>query len=151
MSMTDNNESAVLYSKTFEVRWADCDANNHMRHSAYADMAAHTRVNFLASIGLTDQWLKENQLGPVLFKETTEYYSEVFINEILTVTVEPYLSSGSKKTFTMQSKLYKANGELAARVMIHNALIDLKLRKVVELPGKVLESPIYYAGEKAEQ
>ena len=69
----------ALYQKEFEVRWADCDANQHMRHSAYADLCAHARVGFMNQIGMTAEWLKEQGLGPVLFKEQTEYFRELFM------------------------------------------------------------------------
>ena len=53
----------------FDVRWADIDANSHMRHSAYYDYAAHLRVQLLKSIGMDIMTLSKLGIGPVLFRE----------------------------------------------------------------------------------
>ena len=37
------------YHKQVEVRWSDIDANQHMRHSAYADLCTHTRTDLFHS------------------------------------------------------------------------------------------------------
>ena len=54
--------SEPLYTKKIDVRWADCDANRHMRHSAYSDMCADTRIAFLSEIGMTPEWFEKNKL-----------------------------------------------------------------------------------------
>lgn len=141
--MREPHHDTVLLSTTFEVRWSDCDANKHMRHSAYADMAAHTRVKYLESLGLTDQWMKEHQIGPVLFKETTEYFREAHLSDVLTVNVEAGEPTGSDKTITLVCNLYKSDGELAASVSVLSAWIDLVKRKVVPVPEPVHSAPVY--------
>ncbi|NOR86119.1 MAG: thioesterase, partial [Bacteroidales bacterium] len=40
----------IFYKAT--VMWAQIDANQHMRHSAYADYAAQARMGLLDSLGL---------------------------------------------------------------------------------------------------
>jgi acyl-CoA thioester hydrolase len=37
----------------FEVRWADIDANFHVRHSVYYDWAATTRLHIMQQAGIT--------------------------------------------------------------------------------------------------
>jgi acyl-CoA thioester hydrolase len=127
-----------LYEKQFEVRWSDCDANRHMRHTAYADMCAHARVSFLASIGLTPEWFKEHDMGPVLFKEETEYRSEVHMGEVLRVTVERAEPSGFSKSVRLIQKVYKSSGDLSA---IHCCVVgwmSLEMRKIVDLPEQII-------------
>lgn len=127
----------ALYQKSFEVRWSDCDANKHMRHSAYADFCAHTRVGFMEEIGMNQQWLEDNGLGPVLFKEETEYFRELFMGETVIVTVEPGEPTGSEKSVRVINCIYRENGDLAAR---HGAVFgwfDSETRKVVKLPEKI--------------
>ncbi len=124
----------VLFEKVIEVRWADCDANRHMRHTAYSDFCAHTRVCFLSDIGLGEAWTKEHNLGPVLFKEETEYKREVHMGELLTVTLEAGEPTGFTKSIQMVQHIYKEDGELAAAHRCVVAWMDLSLRKIVELP-----------------
>lgn len=129
--------SKVPYQTQFEVRWADCDANQHMRHSAYADMAAHARIGYLTEIGIGPEWLTEHKVGPVLFKETTEYFREANMNELLTVTVEAGEATGSEKTVTLKNKIYKENGELSAVVSVLFAWMNTEQRKVIVVPDIV--------------
>ncbi|KZZ13079.1 hypothetical protein A3749_26725, partial [Oleiphilus sp. HI0078] len=134
-----SKQTEALYEKTIEVRWADCDANQHMRHSAYSDLCAHTRVAFLNEIGMTAKWFKQHNVGPVLFKEETEYKAEVNIGDELRVTVEPGEPTGFTKTVQMLQNIYKANGELSA---VHRCVVgwmDLEARKIIELPEKIKE------------
>lgn len=142
--MSQSHTDNVLLSTTFEVRWADCDANKHMRHSAYADMAAHSRVKYLLSLGLTDAWMKEHQIGPVLFKESTDYFREVHLGDLLTVHVEAGEPTGSDKSVNLVCNIYKNDDELAARVTVLSAWIDLVKRKVVPVPELVRSSPIFH-------
>jgi acyl-CoA thioester hydrolase len=130
------------YSTQIEVRWADCDANQHMRHSAYADMCAHARVGFLNSLGMTGQWFKENNIGPVLFKEQTEYFREAFMNEIMTITVEAGEPTGSQKSVCIVNNVYNTQGELAARHQVIVGWMNTQIRKIVELPEMIVKSAL---------
>ena len=39
-------EEKKLFTRSFEVRWADLDANRHLRHTAYLDYATRaTRIS----------------------------------------------------------------------------------------------------------
>jgi acyl-CoA thioester hydrolase len=127
----------VLYEKTIEVRWSDCDANKHMRHSAYSDMCAHTRVSFLHAIDMNEQWFKEHYLSPILFKEQTEYFAEMFMGEKVRITVELGEATGSSKSTCWMNKVYKEDGTLAANHQIVVGWMDMRLRKIVELPELV--------------
>lgn len=131
------SSNKVLFKKVIEVRWADCDANRHMRHTAYSDLCAHTRVCFLSDIGLGETWTKAHNIGPVLFKEETEYKREVHMGEQLTVTVEAGEPTGFTKSIQMLQHLHKENGELAATHRCVVAWMDLSLRKIVELPDQI--------------
>src|SRR3954471_20096804 len=57
------------YSQTIQIRWADIDANRHLRHSVYYDYGAAMRMNVLSERGLTTKKLEELMMGPILFRE----------------------------------------------------------------------------------
>ena len=71
----------TAFSKVVEVRWADIDANQHMRHSAYADLCTHTRLEWLQAAGFGADEFKRQGFGPVLFRESTDYRREVNLGE----------------------------------------------------------------------
>ena len=131
--------SEPLYTKKIDVRWADCDANRHMRHSAYSDMCADTRIAFLSEIGMTPEWFEKNKMGPVLFREETDYKKEAHMGERMTVAVEVGEPTGFTKTVQMLQRLYNAEGELSAEHRCVVGFMDLSIRKVVELPEKIKE------------
>ena len=60
-----------------QVLWSQIDANMHLRHSAYADVAAQARVMLLESLGLDGKILATEKLGPILFREELIYLKEV--------------------------------------------------------------------------
>ena len=60
------------FTKVVEVRWSDIDANQHMRHNAYADLCTHTRMEWLAAAGFGMEAFMAHGFGPVLFRESTE-------------------------------------------------------------------------------
>lgn len=126
--------NSILYSKVIEVRWADCDANRHMRHTAYSDMCAHTRISFLKKVGMDDAWVKESNLSPVMFKEQTEYFSEMFMGDEVTVTIELGPSTGSEKSVCWINNLYKQDGTLAASHQVVVGWMNLTERKIALLP-----------------
>ena len=134
-----SDKDRILFDKQIEVRWADCDANQHMRHTAYSDLCAHTRIAFLNSIGLTQAWSQEHRIGPVLFKEETEYQQEAHMGDELRVTVEAGEPTGFSKSIRMLQYLYSADGHIAA---VHRCVIgwmDLDKRKIVTIPIPILE------------
>ena len=142
-------EQPVLFRKQIEVRWSDCDANQHMRHSAYADFCAHTRVGYMIKVGMTQEWLKQQGLGPVLFKEETEYFRELFMGEMVEVTVEMGEPTGSAKSVQLVQNIYRQNGELAARHKAVFGWFSMTERKVVELPGLVKQHMLEHQAENA--
>lgn len=122
------------FSFDFEVRWADVDANRHMRHSAYNDYAAHLRVKLLNSIDLDMASMAKLKLGPVLFREETVFYRECLMSEIINVDIrlQRVRPDGSRWTFVHAFK--KVNGKLAAQVTVDGAWMDLANRKLTALP-----------------
>lgn len=129
----------TLYEKLVEVRWADCDANKHMRHSAYADFCTHARIGFFDLKEVNAQYLKQQGLCIVLFKEQTEYFQETFMGDVLRVTVEPVQEKILQKSFGVMAKIYLPSGVLAAQNEVVIGFMDVNLRKIVLIPEKITQ------------
>jgi acyl-CoA thioester hydrolase len=101
------------------TRWADFDPNNHMRHSAYNDYAAESRVRFFKEYGLSLKEFNRLDLGPVLFKEATNFYKEISIGD--DITVEIFLKGASEfgERFKFIHKIYRGDGILSAEIEIY--------------------------------
>lgn len=125
------------YSKTFETRWADLDANAHMRHSAYADYGAQARVGFLAEHGFTLDQFQKLQLGPILFREDLRFFREIRAFDIIRVTCEAVGISPNRKHWRIRHRIFRRDGELACTIDCQGAWFDLAQRKVVPAPAEL--------------
>lgn len=128
-----------------QVLWSQIDANQHLRHSAYADFAAQARINMLEDAGLSPLTLFQSKIGPVLFKEELFYLREVAINDFIKVTCEVTRSRADGSRWAIRHELYRGDGVKAAVINAEGAWIDLEKRKLtilpVELGNLFLHSP----------
>lgn len=124
-----------VFEKTFEIRWADLDPNFHLRHSAYADLCAATRFQYLASIGYTMEKFAKIKIGPVIFKETTSYIREVLPNDSVKVNCKiAGLSKDGRKWKMFHEIFRESDNKLSATIEIDGAWLDVVQRKVVSPP-----------------
>lgn len=118
----------------FEVRWADVDANGHMRHSAYYDYAAHARVRLLAELGVTLATFQELQIGPVLFREEARFFKEFSLSQKFHIeTVLNWMTKSGRK-FQIAHTFYNDKNEIATTITVDLAWIDLIKRKIAVPP-----------------
>lgn len=129
----------MSYKVTFPTRWADFDPNNHMRHSAYNDYAAESRVRFFNAYKLSLIEFNKLNIGPILFKEETSFYREISLSDDITVEVLLKGTSTKGERFKFRHKIYRGDGVLAAEIDIYAAWLDLKSRKLTDPPPQIIE------------
>lgn len=129
----------MSFKFTSPTRWSDFDPNNHMRHTAYNDYAAESRVRLFDAYGLSLTEFNRLRVGPVLFKEETNFYREIGIGD--SVTVEVFLKGASKlgERFKFIHKVFRGDGVLSAEIEIYGAWIDLNKRKLTTPPDIILD------------
>lgn len=127
----------MSFKVRFVTRWADFDPNNHMRHSAYADYAAEARVRLFNENGLSLIQFNKLAIGPVLFKESTNFRREIRLSEDIQVEVLVKGLSENGERFKFYHRILKDDGKLAAEVEIYGAWLDLKERKLTIPPDMV--------------
>ncbi|GAB3927045.1 acyl-CoA thioesterase [Mucilaginibacter myungsuensis] len=120
-----------------QVLWAQIDANQHMRHSAYADVCAQARLNMLQSIGMKATTLLEAKIGPVLFREELKYLREVSLGDTITVVCEVLSSRVDGSRWTIRHEIYRGDGVKAAVVIADGSWIDMEKRKLAILPTQI--------------
>jgi acyl-CoA thioester hydrolase len=132
----------------FDIRWADVDANQHLRHSSYNDYACQARVQVLEAFGLSFKKLSSIKMGPVLFREETRFLNEIGLCERITVsTVLTGLSDDGKK-WSFTHRIFKYDGRPAAVVMIEGAWMDLEKRKLT-VPPEAVNEKMKMTGERS--
>lgn len=122
------------YAKTFVVRWADCDANAHMRNTAYSEYGTDVRIAFLAEHGFGFEQFFEEGIGPVILREEIDYLREVRLGEPVTVDFTQLGLSPEAARFKLAHDFTKGNGKPAARVVLSGGWMDLRSRKLVPAP-----------------
>lgn len=117
-------------TQTIQVRWADIDANRHLRHSVYYDYGASMRMNVLSERGLTTKKLEELMIGPVLFREEAVFRREILFEDKITLDVELVKITEDHGRWSLRHQFVKADGTLAAILNVDGAWIDLAKRKL---------------------
>src|SRR5688572_26284331 len=100
------------------LRWADIDANRHLRHSVYYDFAAAMRMNALISQGLTSARLEELHIGPVLFREEAIFKREVMLEDKLTIDAKVTRCTEDFGRFSIRHQIVKEDGTVAALITV---------------------------------
>ncbi|WP_272022157.1 acyl-CoA thioesterase [Olleya namhaensis] len=128
-----------MYTKEFEIRWSDIDANRHLANSAYINYMSHTRTAFLQDHGFSLMALSKAGVGPVVFHEHVHYFKEAFLGQPITVSLEVSGLSEDGMFFKFDHNFYNSKGQNLAFCEIVGAWIDLGTRKLIGLPQDLLE------------
>lgn len=123
-----------MYTKEFDIRWSDIDANRHLANSAYVNFMSHTRMGFMIENGLSQKEMVSHNFGPVIFQEQVFFFKEAFQGRPITVTFELGGTSEDGKFFRFVHNFYDYKGRNLARGTMQGAWIDLTTRKTVALP-----------------
>lgn len=129
----------VRFNKTYEVRWADLDANGHLRHSSYADYATCVRLAILADFGFPLQRFQEEKFGPVFFREETQFKREVHLGEKILVDFRVAAVSTCGRKWTLHHHVFKSTGKLAAIITIDGGWFDTETRRLRRPPPELWE------------
>ncbi|MBV9962016.1 MAG: thioesterase family protein [Parafilimonas sp.] len=130
----------MIYIKNVEIRWSDLDPNYHLRHSAYYDFGAYCRICFLYDNGITDKLMRQQEIGPILFREKCRFKREIIFGDRISITLKLKSVSSDFRKFSMLHEIYKNDNELAALLTIDAAWMSTSLRKVIIPPQIIIDS-----------
>jgi acyl-CoA thioester hydrolase len=133
-----------MYTKQFEIRWSDVDANAHLANSAYTNFMSHARMAFFSDHGFSMKTIKEQALGPVVFYEHMYYFKESFLGTPITVTIEISGLSEDGMFFSFDHNFYNHKGEHLAHCKMLGAWINTKTRKLTALPENLMHLAIQF-------
>ena len=138
--MTASPLSPDRYAHQFLVGWRMMDFNGHLANTAYLDLAADVRVAFFAEHGFSPAEFRRIALGPVVRKDEVEYFREINLHEMVTVTYAALAMSPDGARFTLENEIFNAAGERAAVVRSTGGWLDLRARKLVVPPPPLTEA-----------
>lgn len=119
------------YSKTYEIRWSDIDANNHVNYAAYIDATADLRYRFFTEQGFPPERFVQLGVGPVYTAIHAQFLREVLIGETVTITYAIAGLSPQGARWKVHHDVLKSNGKKAVSIDLEGVLLDLTTRKPV--------------------
>jgi len=127
------------YSKTYEIRWSDLDANNHVNYSTYIDAAGDLRYRFFTEHGFPPERFAELGVGPTYTTLQAEFLREVRMGETVTITFALAGLSSRGGRWKVYHDVLKSNGKRAVRLVLEGMILDLASRKATLPTPELLE------------
>ena len=129
----------IDYFKQIEIRWSDLDPNFHLRHSAYYDFGAYSRISFMNDHGLTPQVLSHLHIGPIIFREECVFRKEIKFGDIITINLRVENAKEDFSRWTMVHEIWKDSNILCAVITLDCAWMDTVKRKLTIPPDSFKE------------
>lgn len=123
-----------VYKKNPEVRWADLDPNFHMLHSRYYDLGAYIRMCFLVEHDLTPEVMKDQQLGPILFREECVFKREIKFGDRVEINLVMLKAKKDGSRWSMQHQIVINGDTLAAVITVDGAWMHTQRRRLATPP-----------------
>ncbi|MCH3881857.1 MULTISPECIES: acyl-CoA thioesterase [Tenacibaculum] len=138
----------MSFTVNFTTRWADFDANIHMRHTSYNDYAAEVRLRYFKEKDITIKDFGKEKIGPILFEENTRFLKEIHLGENISANVKVLGLSSNGERWKLQHEVFNEAGKLSAVITVYGAWLDLVKRKLTVPPTKFQE--LFKDAEKTE-
>ncbi len=127
------------YSRNYEIRWSDIDANGHVNYAAYIDAAGDLRYHFFEEHGFPTDKFQELGIGPVYTSINAQFLREVRLGETITITYAVAALSPSGGRWRVHHDVLKANRKKAVIIELEGTILDLKTRRPVKPMPELLE------------
>ena len=129
---------------TFPIRiyWEDTDAGGIVFYANYLKFFERARTEWLRSLGVEQQSLKDESGGMFVVSETLlKYFSPARLDDLLEVTAQTTESGRASLVLTQQAWL-NAEGQrkLLAEGTIRIGWVDSHTMKPGRIPAKILEA-----------
>jgi acyl-CoA thioester hydrolase len=119
------------YSRTYQIRFSDIDANRHVNYAVYVDLAGDMRYQFFGEYGFPPERFEQLGIGPVYTKITTQFLREVLQGETVTVSFTLSGLSTQGMFWKVHHDIFKSNGKKAVSIDMEGTILDLTARKPV--------------------
>lgn len=125
------------FSRQVQIRWSDLDPNFHLRHSVYYDWGAYCRIDFFNEYGLTDEFMKEHNIGPILFREECIFRREIKMQDEVKISLHVIKARKDYSRWSIQHHITKGDGILCAVLTVDGAWMNVVARKLTSPPAFV--------------
>jgi acyl-CoA thioester hydrolase len=128
------------YSGTYDIRWADLDANGHVNYSAFIDAAADLRYRFFAERGFPPETFLKIGVGAVYSSIAASFLREVLVGERISISY--FLTGMSPKgiRWKIHHDIFKSNGKKAVVLDLEGVVFDLNSRRPTQPSPELLDA-----------
>lgn len=127
----------MAYTKSFVIRWSECDANGHLRNTAYSEYGIETRLAFVAEGGFPFPRFAETGIGPVIQREEIDYLQELHVGEEVEVDLKAVGASPDGGRFKLVHEFVARGGQRVARILLQGGWLDLRRRRLTPPPPEL--------------
>jgi acyl-CoA thioester hydrolase len=128
------------YSRKYEIRWSDLDANGHVNYSAYINAAADLRYRFFREHDFPPEKFEKLGSGPIYTAIHAWFLREVRIGETVTITYALSGLSPQGGRWKVEHAILKSNGKKAVVLEIEGAILNLTTRKPALPTSELLQT-----------
>jgi len=127
------------YSGTYDIRWADLDANGHVHYSAFIDAAADLRYRFFAERGFPPEKFLKIGVGAIYGSVNARFLREVLVGEKISITYTLTGLSPKGTRWKIHHDIFKSNGKKAVVLDLEGVVFDLISRKPTQPSPELLD------------
>ena len=127
------------YSKNYEIRWSDLDANGHVNYAVYINAAGDVRYHFFWEHGFPPEKFEQIGMGPVYTAIHAEFLREVRLGETVTIHYAVSGLSPQGGRWKVHHDILKANGKKAVTLTLEGVILDLTTRQPTVPTPELLE------------
>jgi acyl-CoA thioester hydrolase len=126
------------FTRTYVIRWSDCDPNGHAANTTYSEYGTDTRVAYLAANGWTFDDFASARCGPVITREEIDYLRELRMGEEVAVDFTILGASADEARFKLAHDLTRLrDGKPCARIVVTGGWMDLSVRRLAPPPERL--------------
>ena len=131
----------AVFSFPIRIYWEDTDAGGIVFYANYLKFFERARTEWLRSLGVEQQSLKDESGGMFVVSETQlKYFSPARLDDLLEVTAQTSESGRASLVLTQQAWLNAAGQrKLLAEGTIRIGWVDSQTMKPGRIPAKILE------------
>ena len=128
------------YSRTYQIRWSDLDANGHVNYSAYINAAGDLRYGFFSEHGFPPEKFQELRIGPIYTAIHARFFREVRMGETVTITYAMSGLSPQGGRWKVHHEILNSNGKKAVSLDLEGAILNLVSRKPALPTAELLQT-----------
>ena len=131
----------AVFSFPIRIYWEDTDAGGIVFYANYLKFFERARTEWLRSLGVEQQSLKDESGGMFVVSETQlKYFSPARLDDLLEVTAQTSESGRASLVLTQQAWLnVEGQRKLLAEGKIRIGWVDSQTMKPGRIPAKILE------------